>query len=55
MCKDVMAMKAVVGKEALHMEDRLYLAFLERFEGKFMAQGTYEARTIFKSGDSDGQ
>ena len=53
MCKDVMAMKAVVGKEALHMEDRLYLAFLERFEGKFAGQGTYGAQSIFESNDSD--
>merc|ERR1712228_896706 len=33
MGKDVMAMKAVVGEEALSMEDHLYLSFLERFEG----------------------
>ena len=36
------------------MEDHLYLTFLERFEGKFLVQGTYEARTIFKSNVSDG-
>ena len=33
----------------LSMEDHLYLTFLERFEGKFVAQGPYEARTIFES------
>ena len=27
-----MAMKAVVGEEALSMEDHLYLSYLERFE-----------------------
>ena len=48
MCKDVMAMQTVVGEEALCMEDN-YPAFLERFEGKFVAQGPYEARAIFES------
>merc|ERR1719414_104197 len=51
MGKDVMAMKAVVGEEALSMEDHLYLSFLERFEGKFVSQGPYQARTIFESLD----
>merc|ERR1711950_18979 len=45
------AMKAVVGEEALSMEDHLYLSFLERFEGKFIAQGPYEARSVFESLD----
>lgn len=35
MGRDVMAMKAVVGEEALSMEDHLYLNFLEKFEGEF--------------------
>mmetsp|Transcript_31551 Transcript_31551/g.67011 ORF Transcript_31551/g.67011 Transcript_31551/m.67011 type:complete len:218 (+) Transcript_31551:1-654(+) len=51
MGKDVLAMKAVVGEEALSMEDHLYLSFLERFESKFVSQGTYQARTIFESLD----
>lgn len=51
MGKDVMAMKAVVGEEALSMEDHLYLSFLERFEGKFVSQGPYQSRTIFESLD----
>ena len=51
MGKDVMAMKAVVGEEALSMEDHLYLSFLEKFEHKFVAQGPYQARTIFESLD----
>jgi len=49
--KDTMAMKAVVGEEALSQEDKLYLDFLERFEKKFLTQGPYEARSIFKSLD----
>lgn len=49
--KDVAAMKAVVGEEALSSEDLLYLEFLDKFERKFVAQGAYEARTIFKSLD----
>merc|ERR550525_1420435 len=47
--KDVLAMKAVVGEEALSAEDKLYLEFLEKFEGQFVAQGAYENRTIEES------
>lgn len=36
--KDVVAMKAVVGEEALSSEDLLYLEFLEKFEAKFVNQ-----------------
>eukprot|EP00884_Botryococcus_braunii_P023578 jgi/Botrbrau1/9904/Bobra.0012s0007.1 len=49
--KDVVAMKAVVGEEALSSEDLLYLEFLDKFEGKFVNQGPYEARSIFDSLD----
>ena len=49
--KDVIAMKAVVGEEALSQEDKLYLAFTEKFETKFVAQGPYQARSIFDSLD----
>jgi len=49
--KDTMAMKAVVGEEALTDEDRNFLYFLEKFEGSFLRQGPYEARDIFKSLD----
>ena len=38
--KDVQAMKAVVGEEALSPEDLLYLEFLEKFEAKFVNQVT---------------
>jgi len=47
--KDVQAMKAVVGEEALTSEDLLYLEFLEKFEKKFLSQGYYEARDVFQS------
>merc|ERR1711988_1923037 len=47
--KDVQAMKAVVGVEALSQEDLLYLEFLDRFEKEFITQGNYEKRTIFDS------
>lgn len=49
--KDVQAMKAVVGEEALSQEDLLYLEFLEKFEASFVNQGAYENRTIFESLD----
>jgi len=49
--KDVMAMKAVVGEEALSSEDHLYLEFLEKFEGKFVQQGPYENRNIYDTLD----
>ena len=51
MGKDVTAMKAVVGEEALSLEDHLYLTFLEKFESKFIAQTPYQNRTIFESLD----
>jgi len=49
--RDVQAMKAVVGEEALTPEDFLYLEFLDKFEHKFLAQGYYESRDIFTSLD----
>ncbi|KAL9644550.1 hypothetical protein ABK040_009414 [Willaertia magna] len=49
--KDVLAMKAVVGEEALSAEDHLYLEFLEKYEHSFLAQGFNESRTIFDSLD----
>merc|ERR1711975_116560 len=45
--KDVQAMKAVVGEEALSQDELLYLEFLDKFEHKFVNQGPYENRTIF--------
>jgi len=49
--RDVQAMKAVVGEEALSQEDFLQLEFLDKFEHKFVAQGYYESRSIFDSLD----
>mmetsp|Transcript_18922 Transcript_18922/g.21089 ORF Transcript_18922/g.21089 Transcript_18922/m.21089 type:complete len:499 (+) Transcript_18922:49-1545(+) len=49
--KEVQAMKAVVGEEALSDEDLLYLEFVDKFETKFLAQGIYEARDIYASLD----
>lgn len=37
--KDVQAMKAVVGEEALTADDLLYLEFLTKFEKNFISQG----------------
>jgi V-type H+-transporting ATPase subunit B len=45
--KDTMAMKAVVGEEALTDEDRLFLEFHDRFEAEFVKQDLMENRTIF--------
>lgn len=39
--KDVQAMKAVVGEEALTPDDLLYLEFLQKFEKNFICQGIY--------------
>lgn len=47
--KDVLAMKAVVGKEALSADDLLYLEFIEKFEEQFLRQGYTEIRDIFQS------
>ncbi|XP_062349209.1 V-type proton ATPase subunit B, kidney isoform [Cinclus cinclus] len=49
--KDVQAMKAVVGEEALSTDDLLYLEFLHKFEKHFISQGPYENRSIFESLD----
>jgi len=49
--KDVQAMKAVVGEEALTAEDRLALDFLDKFESKFITQGYYESRDVHQSLD----
>ncbi|KAI8002406.1 hypothetical protein LOK49_LG08G00201 [Camellia lanceoleosa] len=49
--KDVQAITAVVGEEALLSEDLLYLEFLDKFETKFVAQGAYDIRYIFQSLD----
>jgi len=49
--KDTMAMKAVVGEEALSTEDKYALEFLDKFEQRFITQGYNESRDIFQSLD----
>lgn len=49
--RDALAMKAVVGEDALNPEDRLSLEFLEKFEKSFITQGPYENRSITESLD----
>ncbi|KAM6986921.1 V-type proton ATPase subunit B, brain isoform [Aplochiton taeniatus] len=49
--KDVQAMKAVVGEEALTPDDLLYLEFLQKFEKNFIAQGAYENRSVYETLD----
>ena len=44
-------MKTVIGEEALSPEDLLYLEFLDKFENRFVTQGPYDVRSIFKSLD----
>lgn len=48
--KDVQAMKAVVGEEALTPDDLLYLEFLGKFEKNFIAR-QLRNRTVFESLD----
>lgn len=36
MGKDTLAMKAVVGEEALNADDHMYLEFLDNFENQFI-------------------
>merc|ERR1712232_620497 len=49
--KDVQAMKAVIGEEALTQEQLRNLDFMFKFESKFIKQGKYETRSIFGSLD----
>merc|ERR1712159_558058 len=49
--QDTRAMKAVVGEEALSEDDHLYLEFIDKFETRFLLQGSYENRDIFTSLD----
>jgi len=47
--KDVEAMKAVVGEEALSQDEKLYLEFGVKFETQFVQQGYNESRDVFTS------
>lgn len=51
MGKDAIAMKAVVGEEALTAEDKQVLKFHDKFEQQFVTQGEYQQRDIFESLD----
>ncbi len=44
--KDLRSLSAIVGEEALGKTDKLYLAFAEAFEKRFVNQGKDEDRTI---------
>ncbi len=50
--KDTLAMKAVVGEDALTTDDKNFLIFLEKFENEFLKQSKYGGRTIFQSLDA---
>ena len=47
--KDILALKAVVGEEALTDDDRKYLDFLDKFDNTFLRQGPKECRDVFKT------
>lgn len=47
--KDVQAMKAVVGEEALTSDDLLYLEFLQKFEKNFITQGTNPQHSVLNT------
>ncbi len=48
--RDCIAMKAVVGEEALSETDKLYIEFVNKYEKQFLNQG-FANRTIFESLD----
>ena len=50
--KDVQAMKAVVGEEALSADDHKYLEFLYKFEKKFISQVLEVILSVFSSCNS---
>ena len=50
--KDVQAMKAVVGEEALSADDHKYLEFLYKFEKKFISQVLEIILSVFSSCNS---
>jgi V-type H+-transporting ATPase subunit B len=49
--KETQALKAVVGMEALSLEEKRYLKFEEDFERSFLKQDPYDKRDIFTSLD----
>ena len=49
--KDNQQMKAVVGEEAMSLEEMRYIEFLDNFEKRFITQDRYENRSIHDSID----
>jgi len=47
--KETQALKAVVGEEALSVEEKRYLEFETQYERRFLSQDAYENRDIFAS------
>jgi len=47
--KEAQALKAVIGEEALSVEERRFLEFEREFESRFLSQDAYENRDIFTS------
>jgi len=47
--KETQALKAVVGEEALSVEEKRYLEFERAFETKFLSQDPYDNRDVFTS------
>jgi len=47
--KDTQALKAVVGEEALSVEEKRFLEFEQAFEKKFLSQDPYDNRDVFQS------
>lgn len=47
--KEAQAMKAVVGEEALSVEERRFLDFERQFENSFLSQDAYDNRDVFTS------
>ena len=48
---DIRAMRDVIGEEAMSKDEHKYLEFTDKFETKFLSQGSYENRDIFISLD----
>merc|ERR1711871_103910 len=49
--KETQALKAVVGEEALTVEEKRYLTFETEYEQRFVKQNPYENRSVFESLD----
>jgi len=49
--KETQALKAVVGEEALTVEEKRFLTFETEYEKNFVQQNPYENRTVFESLD----